>query len=115
ASSPVTFPSFVTPGINVPVALFTVGVSLACGIILGLAPAVHARISRLSEALKASSRGSDGKRSQRMRSALVVAELSLAVVLLVGAGLMIRSVRNLVALDPGFQPDGILMLHASIL
>ena len=49
-----------------------------------------------------------------MRSALVVAELSLAVVLLVGAGLMIRSVRNLVTLDPGFEPDGILMLHASI-
>jgi predicted permease len=64
--------------------------------------------------LKDSSRGSDGKRSQRMRSVLVVAELSLAVVLLIGAGLMIRSVRNLVALDPGFAPDGVLMLHASI-
>ena len=114
ATSPVTFPSFVTPGINLPVALFTVGISLACGVILGLAPAIHARISRLSEALKDSSRGSDGKRSQRMRSVLVVAELSLAVVLLVGAGLMIRSVRNLVALDPGFEPDGILMLHMSI-
>ena len=114
AASPVTFPSFVAPGINLQVALFTVVVSLACGIILGLAPAAHARISRLSEALKDSSRGSDGRRSQRMRSALVVAELSLAVVLLVGAGLMIRSVRNLVTLDPGFEPDGILMLHASI-
>src|SRR4051812_6797684 len=114
ATSPVTFPSFVTPRINAPVALFTVGVSLACGIILGLAPAVHARISRLSEALKDSSRGSDGKRSQRLRSVLVVTELSLAVVLLIGAGLMIRSVRNLVALDPGFDPDRILMLHASI-
>ncbi|MGH9140424.1 MAG: FtsX-like permease family protein, partial [Vicinamibacterales bacterium] len=114
ASSPVTFPSFVDPGINLPVALFTVAVSLGCGIILGLAPAAHARISRLSEALKDSSRGSDGRRSQRMRGALVIAEVSLAVVLLVGAGLMIRSVRNLVALDPGFEPDGLLMLHASI-
>ena len=103
-----------TPGINAPVALFTVGVSLVCGIVLGLAPAVHARISRLSEALKDSSRGSDGKRSQRLRGVLVVAELSLAVVLLIGAGLMIRSVRNLVALDPGFEPDRILVLHASI-
>src|SRR3954470_20128476 len=114
ATSPVTFPSFVAPGINPQVALFTVAVSLACGIILGLAPAVHGRISRLSEALKDSSRGSDGRRSQRMRSALVVAEVSLAVVLLVGAGLMIRSVRNLVALDPGFDPGAVLMLHASI-
>ena len=114
ATSPVTFPSFVTPGINPQVALFTVGVSLACGIILGLAPAVHARISRLSEALKDSSRGSDGRRAQRMRSALVVAEVSLAVVLLVGAGLMIRSVRNLSALNPGFDASSVLTLHASI-
>jgi predicted permease len=114
AASPVTFPSFVTPGINPQVAVFTVAVSLVCGILLGLAPAVHARVSRLSEALKDASRGSDGKRSQRLRSVLVVAELSLAVVLLVGAGLMIRSVRNLVALNPGFEPDGVLMMHASI-
>ena len=56
--------------------------------------------------MKETARGSDGRRSQRVRSALVVAELSLAVVLLVGAGLMIRSVRNLAALNPGFDPDG---------
>jgi predicted permease len=114
ATSPVTFPSFVTGGIDLTVALFTVGISLACGIVLGLAPAAHARISRLSEALKDSSRGSDGKRSQRLRGALVIVEISLAVVLLVGAGLMIRSVRNLVALDPGFESDGVLTLHLSI-
>jgi predicted permease len=114
ATSPVTFPSFVTGAINPAVALFTLGISLACGIILGLAPAAHARISRLSEALKDSSRGSDGKRSQRLRSALVIVEISLAVVLLVGAGLMIRSVRNLVALDPGFESAGVLTLHVSI-
>jgi predicted permease len=114
ATSPVTFPSFVTGGIDLPVALFTVAISLACGIVLGLAPAAHARISRLSEALKDSSRGSDGKRSQRLRSALVIVEISLAVVLLVGAGLMIRSVRNLAALNPGFESDGVLTLHVSI-
>ena len=114
ATSPVTFPSFVTGGINLAVGLFTVGVSLACGIMLGLAPAAHGRISRLSEALKDSSRGSDGRRSQRLRGALVIVEISLAVVLLVGAGLMIRSVRNLVALDPGFASEGVLTLHVSI-
>jgi predicted permease len=114
ATSPVTLPSFVAPRLSSSVALFTVIVTLICGVLLGLAPAAHARVSRLGEALKDASRGSDGRRSQRMRGALVVAELSLAVVLLVGAGLMIRSVRNLAALNPGFDPDAVLTLHLSI-
>ena len=114
ATSPVTFPSFVEPRVNVRVALFTIAVSLACGVLLGLAPAVHARVSRLPDALKESSRGSDGQRSERLRSALVVAEVSLAVVLLVGAGLMIRSVQKLAALNPGFDPDSVLTLRISV-
>jgi putative ABC transport system permease protein len=114
ATSPVTFPSFVEPGINARVALFTIVVSLACGIVLGLAPAAHARVSRLADALKDSSRGSEGRRSHRLRSALVVAEVSLAVVLLVGAGLMIRSVQKLAALDPGFDPASVLTLRISV-
>src|SRR5262249_8401016 len=68
----------------------------------------------LTSALKETSRGSDGRRSHRLRSALVVAELAMAVVLLVGAGLMIRSVRNLIALDPGFDPVGVLTLRVSV-
>jgi len=114
ATSPVTFPSFVTPHIDVRVALFTVFVMLACGVVLGLAPAAHARVSRLADALKDSARGSDGRGAQRVRNALVVVEVSLAVVLLIGAGLMIRSVRNLAALDPGFDPGSLLTLHASV-
>ena len=114
AQSPVTFPSFVTPGLDVRVAAFTVVVSLACGILVGLAPGLQARAIDLTGSLKESSRGSDGPRSQRVRSSLVVAELSLAVVLLIGAGLMIRSVRNLASLNPGFDPSAVLTLHASI-
>jgi len=114
ATSPVTFPSFVAPRIDVRVALFTIAVSLTCGVILGLAPAAHARVARLAEALKDASRGSDGRRSQRLRSLLVVAEVSLAVILLVGAGLMIRSVQNLAALDPGFDPGAVLTLRLSL-
>ena len=105
AQSPVTFPSFVTPELDLRVAAFTIAVSLACGILVGLAPGLQARTIDLNSALKETARGSDGRRSQRLRNALVVAELSMAVVLLVGAGLMIRSVRNLMALDPGFDPD----------
>jgi predicted permease len=114
ARSPVTFPSFVTPGLDLRVAAFTVAVSLACGILVGLAPGLQARSVDLNSALKETARGSDGRRSHRLRSVLVVAELSMAVVLLVGAGLMIRSVRNLMALDPGFDPKAVLTLRVSI-
>jgi putative ABC transport system permease protein len=114
AQSPVTFPSFVTPGLDLRVAAFTIAVSLLCGILVGLAPGLQARSVDLNGALKESARGSDGRRSQRLRNALVVAELALAVVLLVGAGLMIRSVRNLIALDPGFDPAGVLTLRVSV-
>jgi putative ABC transport system permease protein len=112
--SPVTFPSFVSPGVDLRVAAFTIVVSVACGILVGLVPGLQARGVDLSGSLKESTRGSDGRRSQRVRSGLVVAELSLAVVLLVGAGLMIRSVRNLAAINPGFDPDSVLVLHVSI-
>ena len=114
AQSPVTFPSFVTPGLDIRVAAFTVAVSLACGILVGLAPGLQARAVDLNSALKDTARGSDGRRSQRLRNLLVVAELSMAVVLLVGAGLMIRSVRNLMALDPGFDPRSVLTLRVSV-
>jgi predicted permease len=113
-ASPVTFPSFVAPGLDLRVASFTVGLSVLCGILVGLAPGLQTRVEALSDSLKESARGSDGRRSQRVRSGLVVAEVSLAVVLLVGAGLMIRSVRNLTALDPGFDPSSVLTLHVSI-
>ena len=114
AQSPVTFPSFATPDLDVRVALFTVAVSLACGLLVGLVPGLQAHAPDLGESLKESARSSGGRQSQRVRSALVVAEVSLAVVLLVGAGLMIRSVRNLAALNPGFDPRSVLTVHVSI-
>ena len=95
AASPIALPGVADPHIDPRAAAFTAGVMLVCGVLLGLAPAMHARVSRLAEALKDSARGSDGRRSHRLRSGLVVAEVGLAVVLLVGAALMIRSVRNL--------------------
>ena len=113
ASSPVTFPSFVRPGLNPAVVAFTIGVSVICGVLLGLAPAAHARVTRLADVLKQSARGMSA-RSQRMRNALVVAEVSLAVVLLIGAGLMIRTVRNLTSIDPGFTAEPVLALSVNI-
>jgi putative ABC transport system permease protein len=112
--SPVSFPSYVTPGVDLRVAAFTIAVSLACGLLVGLAPGLQAGGVDLNEALKETARGSDGRRSQRVRNALVVAELALAVVLLVGAGLMIRSVRNIASLNPGFDPASIVTLRVSV-
>ena len=114
ARSPVTFPSYMTPAVDLRVAAFTIAVSLACGVLVGLAPGLQAGGVDLNEALKDTARGSDGRRSQRVRNALVVVELALAVVLLVGAGLMIRSVRNIASLDPGFDPVSIVTLRVSV-
>jgi predicted permease len=115
ATSPVQLPSFAQPRIDVMAGLAAAVLALSCGIALGLAPAAHARVTRLADALKESVRGSsEGRRSGRIRSALVVAEVSLAVVLLVGSGLMIRSVINLASIDPGFDPQSLLTLRVSI-
>jgi len=114
ANSPVAFPSILTPDLDLRIAAFTVAVSLVCGLFVGLAPGLQARAVDLGASLKESARGSDGPRSHRVRSALVVAELSLAVVLLIGAGLMIRSVSNLAAVSAGFDPSAVLTLHVSI-
>jgi predicted permease len=115
ATGPITFPSFVHPGIDPPVALFTVLVSVLCGVVMGLAPAVHSRIAGLHTALKESSgRVSGGKLPQRFRDALVVAEIALTLVLLIGAGLLIRSFRELTALSPGFDPGHLLCLSVSL-
>ena len=80
-----TFPSLVTPGLDVRVAAFTITVSLLCGIAVGLAPWWQTRIVDLSVRLRESARSSDGPGSQRLRNGLVVAEVALAIVLLVGA------------------------------
>ena len=114
ASSPVPFPTFVQPGLNLSVILFTVTIALLCGLVVGLAPALHARVTRLTEALRESARGSGGARSQRLRAWLVTGEVALAIVLLIGASLMIRSVQKLTAIDPGFNPAGVLSLTAAI-
>jgi putative ABC transport system permease protein len=113
-TSPIAFPSFVRPHLNLRVALFAGAVSAIAATLLGVAPAMHARVARLSDALKESARGTGGKRSRTLRSVLVVAEVSLAVLLLVGAALMIRTVQHLIEIDPGFNPDRVVTARVSI-
>jgi predicted permease len=94
-------------GLDTHVLLFTLGISLFAGILFGLAPAL--RISRpdLQEMLKEGGRGSSGAR-HRAQGVFVAAEMALAVVLLIGAGLMIRSLYILWGVDPGFNPHNLL-------
>jgi putative ABC transport system permease protein len=114
ALSPVSFPLIFTPGLDVRAAVFTIAVSLICAVVVGTAPWWQIRMADLSARLKESSRGSDGPRSQRLRNSLVVAEVALAIVLLVGASLMIQSVRKVAAIDPGFDPESLLTVHISL-
>lgn len=90
------------------VALFTLGISVLTGILFGLAPALGASSPDLSSSMKESSRGSGSSlRHNKMRSLLVVSEVSLALVLLVGASLLIRTFIALRAVDPGFNAHNV--------
>jgi putative ABC transport system permease protein len=99
-------------GIDVPILVFALGVSLATGVLFGIAPAVQATRFDIREALNQDGRGSGagGVRHHRMRSALVVAEVALALVLLIGAGLMLRSFAALQSLAAGFDTSNLLVV-----
>jgi predicted permease len=87
---------------------FTGGLAILTGILVGLAPAVHISLGALVESLKSGGRGAAVSVSQRLRSALVVGEIGLAVLLVIAAGLMIRSFWALSHVDPGFRSEHIL-------
>ena len=94
-------------GLDVRVLLFTLGVSLLAGILFGLAPALKTSQRNLQETLKEGGRGSSGAR-HRLQGVFVIAETALALILLVGAGLMIRSLVALWGVNPGFNPHNLL-------
>ncbi|MDQ3120356.1 MAG: ABC transporter permease, partial [Verrucomicrobiota bacterium] len=93
---------------------FTFGISLLTGVLFGLIPALQASRPDLNDALKEGSRGSTGGRSRTLRNVFVVAEVSLALVLLIGAGLMIRSFVRLQAVETGFNPENVLTMRAQL-
>ncbi|MGH9848616.1 MAG: ABC transporter permease [Blastocatellia bacterium] len=94
-------------GMDVRALLFTVAISLLTGVLAGLAPALKSSQWRLAETLKQGGRAMGGGR-HRAQGALVALEMALALVLLIGAGLMIRSLSALWQVDPGFRPDNVL-------
>jgi putative ABC transport system permease protein len=92
------------------VLFFTLGVSTLTGVLFGLAPALHASRPDPGNMLKESGRGVSHSGRNRMRSALIVSEVALSLMLLVGAGLLITSFWRLLQTDPGFDPKGVLAL-----
>jgi putative ABC transport system permease protein len=97
------------------VLLFATGLTLATGVLVGLAPAWRLARNQLRNLMNEAGRGSSGgPASARLFSALVVTEIALAVVLMIGAGLLIRSFVNLTTADPGFNPHGVLTFSMNV-
>jgi putative ABC transport system permease protein len=96
------------------VLVFTLGVSLATGLLFGIVPALRASRPSLYSALAARGHGASDPARARTRQMLVVAEVALALTLLVGAGLLLRSFVNLQAIDPGFRADRVLTVDVNL-
>ncbi len=115
ALGPSDIPRVETVGFDIRVLLFVLAASVITGVVFGLAPAWQASRPVLNDALKDNARGSsEGILRNRLRSALVASEFALALVLLIGAGLMVRSLTALLAIDPGFDPHHVLTMIVSV-
>ncbi|MGA8149731.1 MAG: ABC transporter permease [Terriglobales bacterium] len=110
---PAALPRAEEIGVDTRVLLFTVAISLLAGIVFGLAPALKFTKVNLQETLNKGGRGASGA-SHRAQNVFVVVELALSLVLLVGAGLMVRSLAHLWSVDPGFDPHHVLTLGVSL-
>ncbi len=109
AASTSRFPRLAEVRIDSTVLWFTVGISLATSLMFGLVPALAASGSQVHEALKESGRaGGEGPRGRRLRDVLVAAEVALALLLTIGAGLLSKAFLRLEQVDPGFRSEGLL-------
>ena len=102
--------NFKEVGLNGQVLAFSLGVSVITGILFGLVPALSSSSGNPADALKQGERGSTAGGSRR-RAFLIATEVGLSLILLIGAGLMIKSFANLTKVDPGFNPDRLLVFN----
>jgi putative ABC transport system permease protein len=114
ALQPGDLPRIESLSIDGRVLLFTFLVSASTGVLFGLAPALVLSRQQLHAGLQEGGRGGRSRISQRLRGALVVAQVALSLVLLIGAGLHMRSFRRLLHVDPGFETRGVLTLRAAL-
>jgi putative ABC transport system permease protein len=112
---PEGIPGLESIGVDGLVLAFTLGVALAASTLAGVAPALRSTESALSGTLRGGGRGAGGSAtSNRLRSGLVVGQMALAVILLIGAGLLLRSFARLIAVDPGFQTERVLGFRVNL-
>jgi len=109
-----TMPALLEIGINTQVLLFAFGVALLTSLVFGLAPALRLARHELVADLKEGGRSAGAAPRRRARNVLVVAEVALSLLLLVGAGLMLRSLQALFSVDPGFQAGRLLVLDIAL-
>jgi predicted permease len=107
---PVDLPVSITPSLDPKVVLFAVLLSIVAGLVSSLAPAWRSAKVPLSDSLKEGSRGTSSHGKRNLRSVLTAAEVSLALVAMIGAGLFIKSFRNVTRIDPGFDYEHVLLV-----
>jgi putative ABC transport system permease protein len=110
---PNTFPASTSTGLNLSVVAFTVGIAVVTVLLFGAGPAFVAARRDFAAAFGRAV-GTHGRATRRLRNALVVAEIALTVVLLAGAGLLLRSYQAVLAVDPGFDADGLLLAETAL-
>ena len=108
-----SLPRAVDTGIDVPVLVLAAVASLATGILFGLAPALQAGRKRSFDGLK-SGRSTEGRQPKRLRSTLVIFETAFSLLLVAAAGLLLRSFAQVLKVDPGFRPDGVLTMRIAL-
>ena len=108
-------PRLAEVGLNGWVVAFSAGMALIVGVLTGLVPALRAPVGDIVPALRAGQRGSTGDRTgQRVRNVLVAAEVALSLMLLVGAGLLVRSLTTVLSVDRGFQSENRLLITVNV-
>ncbi len=113
ATMPESLPRAESIGVHLPVLFFAFCISLAVGIVFGLAPALRSSRVDLQASLKTGDRGST-RAHGRGQSALVITQVALTLVLLVGAGLLVRTIRHLWNVDPGFHPQHVITFKVGL-
>ncbi|MBI3404107.1 MAG: ABC transporter permease [Acidobacteria bacterium] len=114
SAAPANIPRVAEINLDAKVLGFTALIAILTGLFFGIFPAMQASRPALNESLKEGSRGSVGVERHRVRNALVISEMALALVLLVGAGLMLKSFANVLFADPGFNPEGVMTAVLSL-
>jgi len=110
---PIDTPRWSDFGFDYRVGLFIAGLAALTGVVFGLLPALYASRD-LNESIKHGGDGQSSAPRQRLRGALVVAEVALALILLIGAGLMMKGLANFRSIDPGLESDGVLTLRLAV-